>query len=693
MAQLSLQQTFDLAIQHHQAGRFQEAERLYKQILAQQPTHIDALHNLGAIALQSRRYDIAANLLRQAIAVKPDFPEAYSNLGIALRNLGELDEAIAALRQAVSLNANFAEAHSNLADALKEKGAIDEAIAAYRRALALKPNLPEIHNNLGNALKDKGQVDEAIAEYRRAIALNPNLADAFNNLANALKDKGILDGAVAAFRRAIVLRPSFAEAYSNLAVALRDQGQLDEAIAALRRAIALKPDYYEAYNNLGSGLKDQGQLDQAIDAYRQSLTVRPMYTIADSNLIYTLHFHPAYDAQAIAEEHRRWNRQHAWPLRQFLLAHTNDRDPNRRLRVGYVSPDLRMHPVARFLLPLAANHDHGQFEIFCYSSVRSPDDITARLRSYADVWREVHGFSNEQTADLIRNDRIDILVDLSMHMAGNRMLLFARKPAPIQITYLAYCSTTGLETMDYRITDPHLDPPGRDESIYSERTIRLPRSYWCYESPMQGLEASPLPAAGNGLITFACLNNFCKITPDTVRTWAKLLKRVPRARLLLHAAPGSHRQALTNELSQGGVDPNRLQFLDRLPLSDYLRQYEQIDIALDPFPYVGGTTTCDALWMGVPVVTLRGSTAVARGGGSILSNIGLSELIAESPEQYIQIATDLANDLPRLSRLRSQLREQMLRSPLMDAPQFARDMEAIYRRIWRDWCEKSAGGT
>src|SRR6185312_10486672 len=316
---------------------------------------------------------------------------------------------------------------------------------------------------------------------------------------------------------------------------------------------------------------------------------------------------------------------------------------------------------------------------FCYSGVRRPTAATALHKARADTWREVAGLSDEQLADVIREDRIDILVDLAMHMEGSRLLVFARKPAPVQISYLAYCSTTGLETMDYRLTDPWLDPAGSDESCYSERSLRLPRTYWCYPSPDSGLDVGPLPALTTGHVTFGCLNNYCKVTDLAWSAWADLLAAVPGSSLVVHAPNGSHRRRAADFLATRGIDPARLEFVGLLPFDEYLRQYHRIDIALDPFPYPGGTTTCDALWMGVPVITLAGQTAVSRAGLSILSNVGLPEFVARSADQYVQIATRLAADPPRLAELRATLRDRMRSSPLMDPIAFCHELEAVYR--------------
>ena len=666
MAQLTIQQAFDLASQHHEAGRLAEAEQLYRQILAREPEHADAMHNLGVIAYQVGRRDIAVGLIRGAIAHKP----------------------------------NFSEAHNNLGNLLRDNGRLDEAIAACRRAIALKPDYADAHFNLGNALKDRGQLDEAITAYRQAIVLNPNWPEAYSNLGNALKDSERLDDAVAAYRKALVLNPGFAEAHNNLGNALREKGQVDEAIAACRQAIALNSSAAEPRNNLGNALRDKGQLDEAIAAQRQAVRLDPAKARLNSNLVYTLHFHPAYDARAIAAENHRWNYQHVQPLETLVQPHSNDRDPDRRLRIGYVSPDFRDHCQSLFTIPLLSHHDHGAFEIFCYSSARQPDDFTARITGYADHWREARSLDDRALCDLIRADGIDILVDLTMHMADGRLPVFARKPAPVQVTWLAYPGSTGLTAIDYRLSDPYLDPPNLDpssphpprldESVYSEETIRLPDTFWCYDPlDCRNIPVNSLPALDSGRITFGCLNNFCKINDAVLALWAKVLGQVQGSGLLMLTHEGSHRQRTVDRLGQEGIAPERIEFVSPRPRRAYMELYHRIDIGLDSFPYNGHTTSLDSFWMGIPVVTLVGSRAVSRAGWCQLSKLGLTELAAQTADQFVSLAVDLANDLPRLGSLRETLRQRIEQSPLMDAPKFARSIESAYRRMWHDWCGKA----
>lgn len=605
---------------------------------------------------------------------------------------GHALEARELYERGLQIDSNVAAAWVNLGSLLRDMHRLPEAAAALRRAVTLEPTLFAGHYNLGIVLKDQGQFAEAIDSYRRALEIQPNAPDALNNLGLALKGAGEFEKAIAAFQRAVGVRPNFPEAFSNLALVFQSLGRLDEAMVACRNALALRPNYADAINNLGNALKESGRLEEALDAYdaAAALTGNPEIT---SNRLYLLHFVPSFDPARIYQEHRRWNDRFALPLMPPSLSHANGQEADRRLRIGYVSPYFREHPVGRFLLPLLRHHDRERFEIVCYSDVKRADAVTERLKASADAWHNTVGMTDEQLAQHVTDDRVDILVDLTMHMAGSRLLAFARKPAPVQATYLAYCSTTGLDAIDYRITDPHLDPPGSDAQIYSEKSLWLPRTYWCYQPPDDAPSINELPALANGFVTFGCLNNFSKVSPQTIAAWAQLLKAAPGSRLVLHAHPGAHRQQAQQIFSRAGIRPDRVLFTGFVPLLQYFQHYSHIDIALDPFPYAGGTTTCDALYMGVPVVSLTGATAVSRGGLSILSNVGLPELVAQTTEQYLNIATGLSVDLPRLAAIRKTLRDRMAASPVMDAPVFTRDIENAYRQMWRAWCEMSLGAS
>ncbi len=584
----------------------------------------------------------------------------------------------------------YAATHFKMGNAQLDQGNPGAAIGCFQQALQFRPDYAEAHLNLGVAfLKMQGQLGRAEASFRQALHCKPDYVDAHLNLGVVLRWQGRLAECLARYERALLLKPDHAEAHCNQAIVLSQLGKFDEAVAAAQRAVRLKPDYADACMNLAGFLKELGRLDDALSAYRTALQLRPDAAYIHSNLIVTLHYHPQYDAAAVFKECQRFNQQHAEPLRRLLLPHVNSPDPDRRLRVGYVSPHFGEHVDSFFTVPLLSHHDHRQFEIFCYADVVRPGGLTERLRSYADVWRSTVGLSDQQLADLIRSDRIDILVDLKLHTADNRLLMFARKPAPVQVSWLGCTGTTGLSTIDYRLTDPYLDPPALFDGCYSEESIRLPDSFWCYDPLADQPSVNSLPALKNTVVTFGCLNNLCKVNDGCLTLWAKVLENVAGSRLIMLAPQGQVREQVLERFEQEGVARSRVVFVVRQSRSEYLKQYLQIDLSLDTMPCSGHTTSLDAFWMGVPTVTLVSEkTPFGRATWSQLCNLGLKELAARTPEQYVALATNLAMDLKRLTELRGTLRPRMLQSPLMDAKRFASNMEQAYRQIWRKWCRE-----
>jgi protein O-GlcNAc transferase len=678
------QSSFQLAQEHQQAGRLPEAEAIYRAILSEQPHNADALHLLGMLEFKKGRSDAALDLIQQAIQIEPNRADYHGNLGSVLASLSRQPEAIAAYQRALSLRPDYPQALSNLGNALRRTGQFNEAIAALRRAVQLRPEYFEAHSNLGATLVAAGDLPAGIASFRTALKLRQT-PEAYTNLGTALRDDRQFAAAISAFRQALQLRANHLPALRGLADALQDTGELEPAIALYRQILATLPaDADKVELSLGAALKNIGQVDQSLAAFRRSRQMNPSNDAAASNLLFMLAYQPNYDAAQILAEHRQWDRRRARPLRASIHPHQNNRDPDRRLKIGYVSPDFRQHATAFCTVPLLSHHDHAAFEIFCYAGVRNPDPITERLKRTADVWLDSEKLSDEQLAQCIRADGIDILIDLAMHMSDNRLLTFARKPAPVQVAWIAYPGTTGLETIDYRITDRYLDPPGQTDTFYSEKSIRLPDSFWCYdpltETPPP---VNPLPALRNGSITFGCLNNVCKLNDRVLSLWSHVLKAVPTSRLLLRCPKGSARDWALRQLN---VEPQRVQFVDRQPRAEYLMTHHHIDVVLDTVPYNGHMTSLDALWMGVPVISLMGRTVVGRAGLSQLSNLGLPDLVARDESEFVNIAAKLAGDQPRLAKLRSELRPRMEQSPLMDAPRFARNVEAAYREMWRQWC-------
>jgi protein O-GlcNAc transferase len=706
----------------HQSGQNAAARELIAQSIALQPGSADAYANLGLVLQSLGEFDNAIKCYRQALTIAPNGAEFHNRLGVALKAAGRIDAAIDALQTAVRLDPNLAAAHNNLGNAyqaqhrrqeaiecyrraltlrpdhveamnnlancLRESGGAREAIPWYRKALVLRPNQPEVLWHLADVLEDTGKLTEAISYRRRFLALEPDDANALIRLGNGLMKAGEVGEAISNYARAVSLDPASAVAQFDLGCALHAAVQPDEAIACFRQALTLEPKFAAAANNMGSALKDAGRLDEAFSAFAQALAIQPDYREADDNLVYAQLFHPAIDRVQQRAELRRWNQRYAKPLAAEIRPSTNDRSTDRRIRVGYVSPDFRDHVVGRNILPVLTRHDSRRFEIFCYANVERSDALTDQFRYASHAWRDITRFSDADVAEMIRRDRIDILVDLTLHMAHNRLLIFARKPAPVQMTWAGYPGTTGMDTIDYRISDPHLDPRGaNDAGFYSEKTVLLPHSFWCYDPLGIDLPVNELPAGANGLITFGCLNNFCKVNVQTLSLWNDLLRAIPSSRLRILAPEGSARQRVARALRTDGVDPERFAFHSPQPRLDYLRLYHQIDIALETGPYNGHTTSLDALWMGVPLLTLAGDSPVARAGVSQLTNLGLADLIAGSREQFVQIGRKLATDRAQLRMLRQTLRQRLQESPIMDAARFTADLEAIYVDAWRRCCD------
>ncbi|WP_454017787.1 O-linked N-acetylglucosamine transferase, SPINDLY family protein [Azospirillum sp. Marseille-Q6669] len=634
----------------HNDGRGDEAERAYRQILKREPRNPDAWHLLGV--LQSER--------------------------------GDFDAGIASIRTALSIREAL-EYHLNLGSALLDSGRVDESLDALMAALRLGPNRADIHFRLGNLFRLQRRPNESVAAYRQAIALQPGFVEALNNLGSLFLEVGQTDAAVAAFTDAIQAAPANAQSHCNLGYALDLQDRLGEAAAAHRVALAFQPDFALAWSNLGNVLKGQGHLEQAIAAYRSALTHRPDFPMAHSNVLMAQHYLPECGNADFLAAARDWAERSGGG---FPVAAPVVRDDQPRpLRIGYVSSDFNSHPVGYFLESVLRAHDRKAVTAFGYANNGRTDDVTESLRAAADGWRAIVGMGDAAVADLIRRDGIDILVDLSGHTGNNRLTLFARRPAPVQVSWLGYFGTTGLPAMDWIIADRHVLPPG-EERLFTEKVWRLPESYLCFTPPAEEVAVGPLPALGGGSVTLGAFHNRAKITRPTVALWAQVLNALPQARLLLKSrefADYGVRQRLRDQFAAHGIAPNRLRMEGKTPRADYFNSLNRIDLALSPFPFGGGTTTAESLWMGVPVVTLRGDRWAGRIGVSFLETLGLAEqLVADSPEDYVAKTAALVGDLGALAALRASLRECMRQSPLCDAPAFARSLEEAYRSMWRE---------
>lgn len=675
-------------------GRAADAVDCFRQALAAEPAYASAHYNLGNALAALDRLDEAIAAYERALELQPAFPEALYDLGNALKRRDRPAEAADRYRRALALKPDFIAAYNNLAVTLKDLGDGDAAVAAAEAGLARDPQAAELHNALGTALQYKGRFADAIPCYRRAIELKPDHAEALSNLGSALFTQGRHEDAVRCCRQALALKPDLIDAYNNMAAALNAQGLSSESIACSQRAVALAPDRPDAYNNLGGALGDQGRFEEAYRAFRRALELKPDFVEAHSNLLFFLNYDPAVTREALFAEHRAWAARHVPPSETLEPSFANTPEPGRRLRLGYVSPDFREHSVRYFLEPLIAARDRSAVELTCYAEVRHPDKLTARFEDLADRWRSTTGMDDRALAELVRADGIDILVDLAGHTAHGRLGAFALKPAPVEAAWLGYPNTTGLATVDYRVTDAVADPPGTADATHTETLVRLPHGFLCYRPPEYSPAVAPLPARGAGRITFASFNNLAKVTPDVVRLWARLVAAVPGSRLLLKArqlADPDTAERFSTLFEAAGLGADRLELAPWIVAAEaHLALYDRVDIALDPFPYNGTTTTCEALWMGVPVVALRGDRHAGRVGASLLTAAGLETLIAETPEDYVARAASLAGDLDALAVLRAGLRERLAASPLTDAAGFAKSMEAAYRVMWRRWCKAAA---
>jgi predicted O-linked N-acetylglucosamine transferase (SPINDLY family) len=689
---MSVQQATQLAEQLHQAGKLREANALYLQILAVDPKNHYVVNLLGMVAAQAGNLPVALQIYNDLVKLAPDFADGHNNRGNVLQDMGDLTAAAESYRKAAELQPQFAQAHYNLGNVAVRQGQDREAVGHFRAALALQPEAAQVLNNLGTALRRLGDYRQALDYLLKLCALQPHNIEALSNLANTLGELGDPAKAIETLRKALQLQPDAALTHYNLAALLQESANPDAAIEHYCRALecstagAKMPlkNIEEAHNNLGNTLLQAGDPAAAAACYRDALRCRPDYAEAHSNLLLCMNYLPDTSAEDLYREAMNFGRLHALDR---IAAHANSREPDRQLRIGYVSADWRDHSVMRFILPVFRNYDRQQFSVTVYANQRVADHVTEQLRGMAAQWRDIARLDDASLANLIIADGIDILVDLSGHTAGNRLPMFARKPAPLQLTALGYPGTTGLAAINYHLTDELADPPGASDEFYSERLLRLPRSQWCYAPRVESIEPSSSPALQRGYVTFGSLNNCAKLSTSALALWAQVLQTLPQARLLIAGLPNGRAQhQLLERLQMHGIDSKRIELRSPGTPRDFFSLLNEIDIALDPCPFNGVTTTCDTLWHGVPVVALAGNRSIARGGVSVLHASGCTEWLAHNEAEYVRIATSLAGDLQQLQQVRAGLRQRLQRSELLDAKGYTLAVEQIYRDIWRKWC-------
>jgi predicted O-linked N-acetylglucosamine transferase (SPINDLY family) len=708
------------------ARRLEEAIQSFQQALLIKPNFAEAHNNLGSAYIELRQFENAMASYRHAVLAKPDFAAAHCSLGNVLHHTGQLDEAATSYRRAIKAQPIFVEAYSNLGAVLRDLGQFDASIASYEQALAIQPNYPEINIKLGVMLRDIGQLgnaavcfqrelliqpndekslsnlgltqlmlgkfDKAEINLRHAISIDPNSVEVNNNLGLTLYSIGQYKEAELCFRKALQLRPDYAEAYNNLANTQKDSGEINSALISYQQALTLNPSFTVAYNNIAGVFLGIGDISSALENYRRAIQLKPDYFNAHSSLLFCLNYNLIQSEDYLAEA-----RCFGENVSQKVTARFDTWQCNpspERLRVGIVSADLSHHPVGYFTESLLTQLVSSRIELIAYPTQPKEDDLTARIKPRFSAWKTLVGLSDQAAAQLIHNDGVHVLLDLSGHTAKNRLPVFAWKPAPVQCTWLGLPTTTGVAEMDYVLGDPIATPP-EDASHFSEQIWRLPETYICLSVPEGVQTVATLPALRNGFITFASFNNLAKMNDATVALWARILKAIPTSRLLLKTKQLKDQSILSATLQRFVVHDIDI---ERLTLegpteqrTNHLENYHRVDIGLDPYPYPGVTTSAEALWMGVPVLSMQGDRFMSRTAASIAYNAGLPDWVARNEDDYVAKAIQFSQDIPRLAVLREGLREQVRLSPLFDAPRFAKNFEEALWGMWQVNMQDSFG--
>jgi protein O-GlcNAc transferase len=718
--------TFQRAVRALEAGRDAEAARLFSEVLERNPRHVDALDGLSTLECQAGRLQRAAELLGRLVGLAPREARFQLNLGEVLRRLGQPAEALARTQRALELNQNYAEAWFNKGTLLAQAGELSLAVPCLERATDLLPESPALQLGLADVLAQRGEEERAqlhrlcasllqgkgdasaealfqralahrqagerslaLACYHVLAALDPSALGTWLAACDVLRSMARVEGAVAAARRCVQVAPRDARAHAAAAATKADAGHFAAAEACARRAVALDERDPEAHFQLGRIHFELGDCEGALASYRKLLELAPDHRGAHSNLIFLMPYVADSSAAATAAEARRWAARHAAPLATESPAHGNDRSPDRPLRIGYVSGDFCQHPMANYFLPLLAHHRRHAFRVHCYASVREPDQITRQIAASSDVFREVAGLSDAALADVIRADQIDVLVDLALHSGDHRLLTFARRPAPVQICYLGYLGTTGLDGMQYRLTSGDLDDDRpADPECYTEAPLEL-GAYWCYRPLLASDDPGLMPNSATGgqrRIVFGSLNSLHKVSREALSLWAEVLRAVEDS-VFVMAAPEQARSRLVKAFASLGVPSSRVTILPYQSRRDYMRAYRGIDLCLDTTPCNGATTHLDGLWMGTPTLTLVGRAPGSRAGLHICQRMELPQMITRTREQFVARALELTRDLDQLGVLRSNLRARLEASSLMNGPQFIADLESAYRKAWSAWCQ------
>ncbi len=710
-------------------NKWEEAEENYSKATQINPTFAQAFNNLGSIKVSVSKVHEAEECFLKAIAIQPNYPMAYRNLALLYQQQKRMKEAENAFLKALELKPDYLTVVSSLADIMIAEGRYDDARKQLFYAHKLQPENPSSYANLGKFYYLTNEYEEAKAQYSIALAKQVDFLPALMGLGASMQKTGEFVNAKECYRKVMALQPENYQALNNMGVVLTvlaeykeaknclekalkinssradifinysntlsKLGDIESAIKALMNAMELEPENVEVHSLLATMMLSQGKAKEADQCYRNALRINSEFAELMSAHLLSMNYSRLYTRQEIFEAHVKWGvKQQSGNCENITFENALNSD--RKLRIGYVSPDFRSHSVAYFLEPILANHNKETFEIYCYSDVRKQDYVTERIKKNIDYWRQCYSLSHEEVEAMIRKDKIDILVDLAGHTNGNRLVVFAKRVAPVQVSYLGYPNTTGLNSIDYLITDEYCDPTDTADPFYTESLVRIPQAFYCYKPPVDAPDISSLPAIDNGYITFASYNNLVKIGEDIIELWSKVLLSVPDSKMVIqnHSFNDlSTKERIENFFVSHGVDAKRLMLQPSNDFSSYLVGHNQIDIMLDTFPWAGHTITCHALMMGVPVITLVGDEHASRMGHSTLQNLGLAECIeciAYNKEEYVERAVSLASNLSGLEEMRRQLRPALLGSVLCDGIQFAQKLEDQYQIMWRKWCDKQS---
>ena len=667
-------------------GQMTEAVSSLNQAIMIEPTLSEAYFNRANTFRNIAQHEQALVDFDRAIAIRGEYAEAFLNKGMLLKHLNRTAEALASYDQALAAKPEYADAFLNRGELLMEWGLFELALESYDFAIAAKPDYAGAHNNRGNANYNLKRFDEALKSYKTATALRPDFPEGFLNIGATLMEISQFREALIFYQHAIVLKPDYPDAYNNLALALKEAKRYDEALANFDKSLVLKPDYAQTHNNRGVVLKELRIFDEALDCFQEALRLAPGYFSTHSNLLFTMNY---MDQVPIAErlhEAKLFGANASVGANPKFEKWRNTHAPQ-KIRLGFVSGDFGNHPVGYFLEGLLSHLDTSKFELVGYTTDPLEDNLTLRLKEKFQLWRSLFGNRDSAAAQMIHEDGVHILIDLSGHTAKNRLPVFAFKPAPVQASWLGYFATTGVREMDYFIGDPYVTPP-HEEHHFSERIRRLPETYLCFTPPSTQIEVGALPALVNGYVTFGSFNNFSKINAAVITLWAEVLHVVKDSRLFMKAAQFDDLDVVAEArhlFESHGVAPERLSFGGQTNRTDYFKAYNRVDIALDPFPYPGGTTSVEGLWMGVPVIARKGHRFIAHNGETIAHNAGQAHWIAEDDNDYLRKAVLFSSDLAALARTRAALRGQVIAAPICDAARFAGHFEALMEDMWRDY--------